>query len=362
MEWISILKCPVTGQDLRLMNGDEIIELNELINNGKVWQADGKVMQETLSEALVTTDGVYHYPMLKGVVLLLPDLALVKNKEKILGDSLSDDKKLVKNFYDDRGWHTNEKGDYEDAEIFEDLRPFAQPYIKKCHDRVSRFLHPTGKYMMDAASGALQYEDYLQYSDGYQYRICIDLSFRGLMECKRKLGDKAICLLCDMTNLPIKDNVTDGFISLNTIYHIPKDEQIKAITELNRVMRPGGKGVVVYDWYKHSPWMNISLLPFRGVEFIRNKTKAFFSKLRGKGEPPKMLYFYAHPYAYFKENLKVPFELKVWRSVSVPFMKTYLHEGLGGKKFLDKLYEKEEKDPYKYGLKGEYPMFIFEKK
>src|SRR5690606_26293093 len=133
MEWISILKCPVTGQDLRLMNGDEIIELNELINNGKVWQADGKVMQETLSEALVTTDGVYHYPMLKGVVLLLPDLALVKNKEKILGDSLSDDKKLVKNFYDDRGWHTNEKGDYEDAEIFEDVRPFAQPRSEERH-------------------------------------------------------------------------------------------------------------------------------------------------------------------------------------------------------------------------------------
>jgi hypothetical protein len=48
------------------------------------------------------------------------------------------------------------------------------------------------------------------------------------------LGDKAICLLCDITNLPIKEGMVDGFIALNTIYHILKEEQIKAITELYR--------------------------------------------------------------------------------------------------------------------------------
>ena len=361
MEWIRILKCPVTGQDLRIMSPAEIDVVNQKINNHQVWQVDGKPMQETLQEALVNMDGSYLFPIVKGVVLLLTDLALVDSKDKILGDSLSDDKKLVKNFYDDRGWHTTAKGDYEDADIFEDLRPFAQEYIKKCHNRVSRFLNPSGKYMMDAASGALQYEDYLQYSNNYEYRICVDLSFQGLSECKRKLGDKAICLLCDMTNLPVKDNVIDGFISLNTIYHIPKDEQVKAITELYRVMMAGGKGVVVYDWYKHSPWMNISLLPFRGVEFIRNKIKNIFSRASGKGDAPKMLYFYAHPYEYFKKHLP-PFQLKVWRSISVPFMKTYIHEGLNGRKLLEKIYKKEEKAPELCGLKGEYPMFVFEKK
>lgn len=361
MEWIRILKCPVTGQDLRMMSPDEIAEVNRKITGNQVWQVDGKPMQETITEALVNMDGSYLFPIVKGVILLLTDLALVDSKDKILGDSLSDDKKLVKNFYDDRGWHTTAKGDYEDADIFEDLRPFAQEYIKKCHDRVSRFLNPSGKYMMDAASGALQYEDYLQYSQNYDYRICVDLSFQGLSECKRKLGDKAICLLCDMTRLPVKDNMIDGFISLNTIYHIPKDEQVKAITELNRVMMPGGKGVVVYDWYKHSPWMNISLLPFRGIEFIRNKVKNIFSRASGMGDAPKMLYFYAHPFEYFKKNLPIPFKLRVWRSISVPFMKTYIHEGMNGRKLLQRIYEKEERQPELCGLKGEYPMFVFEK-
>lgn len=361
MEWISILKCPITGNELRRLDSQELASINEKIQSKQVWQADGTAMSEPTSDGLITADGSYIYPIVKEIVLLLPDLALTLDSDKILGDSLSDDKKLVKNFYDNRGWHTTEKGDYEDADIFEDLRPFAQDYLTKCHNRVSRYLQPSGKYMMDAASGALQFEDYLQYSANYQYRICVDLSFQGLLECKRKLGDKAICLLCDMTNLPVKDAVTDGFVSLNTIYHIPKDEQVKGITELYRVMKPGGKGVVVYDWYKHSTWMNISLLPFRGIEFIGNRLKSFFSRAAGKGNPEKMLYFHAHSFEYFKKNLPMSFELACWRSISVPFMKTYLHKGLFGKQLLDKIYLKEEAKPVLCGLKGEYPMFVFEK-
>jgi len=361
MEWINILKCPITGKDLLKLSGDEIEVLNSKIAQQQLWQADGKLMVQPIEDGLATLDRSYVYPIAKEIVLLLPDLALVDSPEKILGDTLSDDKKLVKNFYDSRGWHTTEKGDYEDADIFEDLRPFAQEYLTKCHNRVGRYLHPTGTYLMDAASGALQFTDYLQYSQNYTYRICVDLSFQGLLECKRKLGNKALCLLCDMTNLPIKDNQIDGFVSLNTVYHIPKDEQVKAITEMYRVTLPKGKGVVVYDWYKHSPWMNFWLLPFRGVEFIRNRVKSFFSRASGKGEPAKMLYFYAHNYEYFKTHLKVPFKLVCWRSISVPFMKVYIHQGLFGKKILDRIYKIEEDKPEVCGLKGEYPMFVFEK-
>jgi ubiquinone/menaquinone biosynthesis C-methylase UbiE/uncharacterized protein YbaR (Trm112 family) len=361
MVWINILKCPITGNDLRLLSLGEISDVNQRILNQRIHQVDGKIMDVEIDEGLISIDNSYVYPILKGIVLLLPDLALALSSDRILGSSLSDDKKLVKNFYDDRGWQTTDKGDYEDADIFEDLRPFAQDYLSKCHNRVNRYLNPSGRFIMDAASGALQYKDYLQYSEHYDYRVCVDLSFKGLLECKRKLGDKAICLLCDMTNLPVKDNMINGFVSLNTIYHIPKDEQVKAIKELYRVMMPKGKGVIVYDWYKHSEWMNISLLPFRGLAFLRNRIKNLFSKVSGQGKTGRMLYFYAHNYVYFKENLPMTFKLACWRSISVPFMKIYLHSGLFGKKILDKIYKMEEENPEKCGLKGEYPMFVFEK-
>ena len=276
-------------------------------------------------------------------------------------ESMSDEKKLVKNFYENQGWFTNDKGVYEDAVIFEDLREVSKDYITKCHNRVNEFLNPSGTYMLDAASGALQFDDYLQYSSNYQYRVCVDFSFQALYEAKKKLGDKALCVLCDMTSMPFKDNVMDGFVSINTIYHIPKDEQVTAIQELYRVLTPNAKGVVVYEWHKHSPWMNISLLPFRAYSFTRNRLVRLSHKITKKSQQNNGLYFHAHPYSYFRDHLSMPFELKVWRTVSVQFMKYYVHSFLFGKQFLNWLYDQENKKPEKYGLNGEYPILVFKK-
>lgn len=360
MEWISILKCPITGSSLRSLAPHEVDQLNLQMGEGKLFQADGKPFQTNIQKALISENGQYIYPIINEIVLLLKDLAVVDSKDKLLKETISADKQLVKNFYDEKGWFADEEGNYEDAVIFEDLRDVTKDYIKKCHDRVNRYLNPSGTYMLDAASGALQFPDYLQYSANYKYRICVDFSFQALSEAKKKLGDKGICVLCDMTNMPFKDGSIDGFVSLNTIYHIPKDEQVTAMKELHRVLAPKGKGVIVYEWFKHSPWMNLWLLPFRGATFIKNRFNRLVSKFTSK-PPAKMLYFHAHPYDYFKANLPFNFQLKVWRTVNVPFMKVYIHGPLFGKKILNWLYEKEEKNPEKYGLKGEYPIFIFEK-
>ncbi|MBS1667871.1 MAG: class I SAM-dependent methyltransferase [Bacteroidetes bacterium] len=360
MEWIEILKCPSSGSNLHAAEDATIKDLNQKIETGEIFQADGNPFKGTLEKALVSDDGNYIYPIINDIILLRKDLALVKQKGNLAQNSISDEKKLVQDFYNNRGWFTDEAGNYEDAVIFEDLRDVSKEYLKKCHDRVSRFLNPSGKYMLDAASGALQYDDYLQYSENFKYRVCVDLSFQALREVKKKLGDKSLCVLCDMTNMPFKDNVMDGFVSLNTIYHIPKDEQALAIKELYRLLSVKGKGVVVYDWYKHSPWMNFWLLPFRGAVYIKNRIMGLFHKVGGMPAQSKMLYFYAHDYTYFKNNLP-PFQLKVWRSISVPFMKAYIHPWLGGKKILDRIYQLEEKNPENCGLKGEYPMLVFEK-
>lgn len=361
MEWIQILKCPVTGSDLRALTPEEIRQLNEKIAAGGIFQADGKPVTLTLEKGLISQKDGFVYPIISEIVILLKDLAWVDSKEKVRQDLISADKQLVKNFYDEKGWFQNEEGHYEDGEIFEDFREVTKDYIKKCHDRVNRYLNPSGTYMVDAASGALQFQDYLQYSAGYKYRICVDFSFQALKEAKRKLGDKGLCVLCDMTNMPFKDGTIDGFVSLNTIYHIPKDEQLTAVKELYRILASKGKGVIVYEWFKHSPWMNFWLLPFRGATFIRNRINRLFSKLSGGKAPAKLLYFHAHPYRYFKENLPFSFELKVWRTVSVQFMKAYIHQPLFGKKIMNWLYHQEEKNPERYGLKGEYPLFVFKK-
>jgi hypothetical protein len=45
----------------------------------------------------------------------------------------------------------------------------------------------------------------------------------------------------------------------------------------------------------------------------------------------------------------------------VQFMKIYIHKALFGKQILEWLYKKEEANPEKFGLKGEYPILVFKK-
>ena len=339
---------------------EEIGLLNSRISSGKVFQLDGRPMTTTLEKALICASNTYIYPVINDIIILLKDLALAPSLDTVVTGLMDKDKHWVKDFYDQEGWLTDKTGFYTDAIIYEDLRDVSKEYIRKCHQRVSRYLVPSGKYFLDAASGAIQYPEYLEYSARYDYRICVDFSFQALMEARKKLGSKGICILCDIVNLPFRDDSIDCFASLHTIYHIPKTQQVKAVQELYRSLRAGGKGVMVYDWYKHSRWMNLYLLPFRGFVFVKNRlmevTQIMF---RGKSTKGR-LYFYAHTLRYFRKHLP-PFQLKVWRSVSVPFMHYYIHPRLFGKQLLEWFYRQEEKAPERCGINGEYPLMVFEK-
>ena len=83
MEWISILKCPISGADLRKLETAEINDLNNKCKANSLWQSDGKLMNTEIKEGLITHTGQYIYPIINGIVLLLPDLAVVDAKEKI---------------------------------------------------------------------------------------------------------------------------------------------------------------------------------------------------------------------------------------------------------------------------------------
>ena len=77
MDWISILKCPISKSDLRLLTEEELATINTKAQQGVLWQADGKPMPTTIDSGIINVTGSYIYPIVKGIVLLLPDLALV---------------------------------------------------------------------------------------------------------------------------------------------------------------------------------------------------------------------------------------------------------------------------------------------
>ncbi|MBN2145866.1 MAG: class I SAM-dependent methyltransferase, partial [Anaerolineales bacterium] len=165
-------------------------------------------------------------------------------------------KRNVREFYDQVGWQEVSDGIYQNA-AHEDLRPVSRDYIHKCHMRILRHIKPSGKLLLDAGSGPIQYPEYLEYSRGYQKRVCADISIVALQEARRRIGEHGLFVVADIANLPFAPEVFDGVVSMHTIHHLPLDEHQKAFEELYRVMGRDSRAVVVNGW-SLSPLMTIS--------------------------------------------------------------------------------------------------------
>jgi ubiquinone/menaquinone biosynthesis C-methylase UbiE len=100
----------------------------------------------------------------------------------------------------------------------------------KCH------LAPQGGILLDAGSGPVQWPEYLTYSENYRYRLCADISITALKEARKRLGDKGLYVVADISNLPFKSDVFDGLVSLHAIHHLPRTEHRRTYGEFFRVL------------------------------------------------------------------------------------------------------------------------------
>jgi len=111
-----------------------------------------------------------------------------------------DTKQKVREFYDEIGWQQEGDGHYQNTR-FEDLRPVSREYIHNTRLRVMNGLIPTGRFLLDAGSGPVQYEEYKTYSLGYQKRVCLDISIQALKQAANGSALTACCV-GDLASLP----------------------------------------------------------------------------------------------------------------------------------------------------------------
>jgi SAM-dependent methyltransferase len=287
----------------------------------------------------------------------------------------TDIKRQVRQFYDQVGWQEIGEGIYQNAQ-YEDLRPVSREYIHRCHLRVGRHLQPTGKYFLDAGSGPIQYPEYLEYSKGYRFRVCADISIVALQEARKRIGDAqagghGLFVVADVAHLPFQSGVFDGLVSLHTIHHLPGEEQPEAFFELHRMLGSGKTGVVVNGW-EDSLLSRFFVAP---IKFIRRTWKRVrrrtirsenaisrFAKKSG-GNISRGTYVRKNSPEWLKREIgsRVPLEIYVWRSVNVRFLRTYIHGSIGGKYILRVLFSMEEKFPRLFGEKGQYPLIVIKK-
>jgi len=285
-------------------------------------------------------------------------------------------KQDVRKFYDDIGWQEIGEGVYQNAR-YEDLRPVSWEYIHKCHLRVGRYLNPHGHFLLDAGSGPIQYPEYLEYSHGYEARVCADISIVALAEARQRIGDRSyggqgLFVVADVANLPFRKDAFDGVVSLHTIHHLPIEEHRQAYQEVYRVLAPSKSAVVVNGW-QDSPLMRYFVVPIKWRNRTRKRISKSIKNLRNgrsqsknAGPKPKVkgTYVSKHDAEWLKREVGslMHLEIFVWRSVSVRFLREYIFPDLGGKWLLRKLYDLEDRFPHFLGEYGQYPMIVIKKK
>ncbi len=293
---------------------------------------------------------------------------------------MSEVKQEVREFYDRVGWMKLADSVYQNAR-YEDLRPVSRRYIHDCHMRVARHIEPSGRFFLDAGSGPIQYPEYLEYSRGFAYRVCADISITALCEARNLIGERGLFVVADIANLPFKKQSFEGIVSLHTIHHLAEDEQAQAYLELHRVLVCQRTAVVVNGW-SHSAILAVFEPFIKAANWIRNQVdrvnrqdKTPAKEIPGNGKysnrqihvedaNPKGTHTRKHDFSWLEKKVAshIPLEIYVWRTVSVRFLRALIHPMLGGSFLLKLLYALEERYPHFFGKYGKYPLIIIHRR
>lgn len=266
-------------------------------------------------------------------------------------------KRQVREFYNQVGWQEISEGLYQNAR-YEDLRPVVQEYIHRCHVRVARYLAPNGRYLLDAGSGPIQYPEYLEYSRGYQKRVCADISHTALQAARQRIGDKGLFVVADVSMLPFADEVFDGVVSLHTIHHLPEADHVPAYMELHRVLAPERTAAVVNGWDSSPLMERMDQLKswMKGRKGRKPKSTTAIEKQAGT-------HVVKHDAAWLHRELKDKFDyrVQVWRTASTNVLRFFIREKWYGRRWLRLLFWLEERFPRFFGERGLYPLIVIQK-
>lgn len=75
-KFLSLLRCPRTGEELRVADPRELAECNESIQEGTLNNAAGQQLAKAMEGALVSAGGRWLYPVSDGIPVLLVEEAV----------------------------------------------------------------------------------------------------------------------------------------------------------------------------------------------------------------------------------------------------------------------------------------------
>ncbi len=191
------------------------------------------------------------------------------------GDSVE---KSVRRYYDEEGWAQGVDGTLVDTRNWGRTLPSHLQQARWAVGRTAELYRVGGRFFLNCGSGPFT-DAALRCSEGFERRICIDISTRALALCRDKLGERGVYLCASMLQLGLEDDISDGTLCEHALYHVDKELQEAAVREMIRTTKPGKPIVIIYS----NP-----LGPLNILEDIYRATG--LNRLHGGGK----LYFFRH--------------------------------------------------------------------
>lgn len=174
----TLLQCPITKEELILVGEDKVAIY---IDN----QSGNKEKFKNIQEGFINKSETYFYPIMEEIILLLPAYALFIGQGEDKRGEMTFDKKRVFEYYNEIDYDIkNGHRIYKDSPKWVDFRDVTSKYIRNSFTKAKKYLSPTGKYLLDIASGPIGLDEYLALSDNFEYRICADISVNALIQAK----------------------------------------------------------------------------------------------------------------------------------------------------------------------------------
>ncbi len=206
-------------------------------------------------------------------------------------------------FYDEDGWAAGEDGVIGEDAYFRNSASERVAYDEKIFRKPMELFSDCAGELLIAGPGDFPKSHELAASR-FDAVHCLDISERSLNLCKSKLGSKGRYRLGSLLNLPFEDATVDAALCAHVLFHIHKDDQARAVSELIRVVKPGGRLVFIYV-NPQAPLMRIQrLLKFFRIHKLLKADKLynFSHPLRWWATAARGCDVAIHPYDIMSRN------------------------------------------------------------
>jgi SAM-dependent methyltransferase len=201
----------------------------------------------------------------------------------------------VKNFYDRFGWKAQESCESGEELLFRKFsKAYHEIYAPVSEGRVRRLFEGYTGRLLIVGPGDLP-KNHITIIQQFSTTTCMDISTRALDIARQKLGDQAEYILDSIVDTALDSDQFNAAFCAHVLYHIDATEQEQAVRQMVRLVKPGGRVVIIYA-NPHIPKLVFKVL--RPIK--RFALKIVQAKNRNTSPAIPKLYYHAYRLGWWK--------------------------------------------------------------